>query len=146
MEVPFEPRLIDEDELFDYVRRRLSEGWVMVTGDNECIEQLEETVYTPGTSENENFEVVIAPSRRPGGPLFYTFSLAKKTERLKDFLKNADINDEEFNTLLAIEFILPIPGTNKCISRVIGFKESRRDQAIDRIINHLRMLISGGSQ
>ena len=155
MEVPLETKVIEESEVYDYVRKRLNEGWVMVTGNGRCVEKLVKEAYMPDGSESdesEDFEIIAVPSQCRGEPRLYVFFLAKKTRRLKEYLKwKINISDYNFNTLLAIDFIfsfryLPLPGAVCCLATFVRFEKSKKEQTIDKIINNLRMLISGGRQ
>ena len=143
MEVPSGTRLIDEDEAYGIIRRRLSEGWVLVIGDLSCIERLEYEAYPPGTGENANFEMIMATMDYPGAYLSLPFPifLAKKTRRLRELLKG--LSGEEYSRLLAI--IMHGHITEKsCLVETISAKEGwDMGDAVNRVVQHLRRMLEG---
>jgi hypothetical protein len=68
------------DEVAKTLKRRLLDGWVVVTGDVEAIGRLEKTFFTPGKPENADFELLVLSS--PSGVGVRYLFLAKK-QRLK---------------------------------------------------------------
>jgi hypothetical protein len=89
--------LLDPERGFERIRERLLSGWILVTGDDECIMRLEERVYTPGTPKNADFETIVV-SVDPDSPLgregkrILIFYLAKKCKELEETL-NCKLDD-----------------------------------------------------
>jgi len=82
-------KIIGTDEAVEHARARLNEDWMVIVGDLNIIEHLENVVYTPGTNDNADFEVI--------GIMPIIF-LGKKTKRLDDALQNQPV----FDTTLAL--------------------------------------------
>lgn len=89
--------LLDPERGFERIRERLLSGWILVSGDDECIMRLEDRVYTPGTPKNADFEAAIVPVD-PDSPLgregkrILIFYLAKKCKELEEAL-NCKLDD-----------------------------------------------------
>ena len=120
---------VDKRFVLELVRKRLLDGWVLVVGSPGCVQALEDTVYTPGTPANADFELIIAIARSGGiAPLY----LARKTERLNQLLP--ELSSTEWETLLALE-LAGTPG--ECTVQALGAKQGRIAEAVERLINYL---------
>ena len=119
--------LLDLPEVKEGMKQRLMNNWILVTGHNEGINNLEQQIYTPGTKKNGDFELIMIP----GIPIIAVF-LAKKTEDLREFF-NLQLTDEEYELLLGLEFyklsdkLFPV----ECLFIKKGYdKESKIDTII----------------
>ena len=90
-------KLTGRNEVLKYISSRLRGGWILVFGDIDCIDFLENMVYTPGSDKNEDFEVIITHTIRKIAPIF----LALKTEDLREFL---GVDEDTFNRMVALHY------------------------------------------
>ena len=128
--------MVTEDEAINIVKERLQSEWILVEGDALCISLLEETVYTPDTDENKNFEVLVLgfPPRM--------LVLAKKTERLTKLLADNGVSDNELQNLIGL--ILrpkPRPDGIDCSAYAISTKTKEdRPEIINKIVEKLKKI------
>lgn len=83
--------LLTTSEAVDTIRWRLTNGWAIVDGDLDLLIRFEECVYPPGTDLNAGYEIIgFMPS----------VHLAKKTDRLREFLGDPS----DFDEILVLTF------------------------------------------
>ena len=73
--------LMSLDELKTMLKWKLKNGWIIFSGDVDAFSIIENTVYTPRTSENKFFEIVMHPMFIGCG-----FAIGKRTKKLEEFL------------------------------------------------------------
>ncbi len=99
-------KLFDMEEVYLWVLKRMNEGWVLFAGDSEAIISLEETVYTPDTNKNADFEAASLPPTRTLP--FRTLYIGKKTPELREVLNIRKNDEDTFNSLVGVIFhVLP---------------------------------------
>lgn len=72
------------EDIFKHVKRRLDEGWVILTGDPDFIEVIENTVYPVDKEAGKGLEILTIDP-----PLY----LVKKTTELRVFLRVPTVFD-----------------------------------------------------
>ena len=100
-------KLLSEDEIHRQIRDSLLSGWLVVSGDNDCIEWLENQVYPPGTALNQDFALIMGPAHARHPALIGFLFLAKKTPRLLGFLRSFSrgrITDEQYELGVELRF------------------------------------------
>ncbi len=83
------------DETQRQIKDRLLSGWFVVSGNNDCIEWLENQVYPPGTTLNEDFVLIIGPALARY-PALIGFLFLAKTQRY--WVSSAHFNEEQSRT------------------------------------------------
>ena len=124
--------LLSRDKIIAIVEKRLLEGWIIGTGDPECIDRFGDAVYPLGTSDVVNFELVMIPSDPPR-----VFFLAKKTPKLREAFRN--LSDKEFEDLFYIEFT-NVEDKDQCPVHVELVPPERRRKAIVKMLERLKNL------
>ena len=69
------------DGAVDHIEKRLLEDWLIIEGDRSSIQRIEEMVYTPGTPDNADFEIIGFP---------HTIHLGRKNEAMKRLMGDSD--------------------------------------------------------
>ena len=78
----------DLEESIEYLKEKLvSDEWVIIEANNDVLTEIEETIYTPGTPANSDFEISIIQGK---GRISY-FGLARKVESLSKFIGDIDL-------------------------------------------------------
>lgn len=85
-----------------YIAEKLKNGWVILTGDMETINIIENTVYTPGTSNNEDFAMIMGKIL-PDDDTVTSIYLAKRTDLFKQRIMYwCNIDEEVYDRLIMI--------------------------------------------
>lgn len=93
------------EEVKEFLERRLRDGWCVFQGKANVIQALEEVIYTPGTKENKNFEIVgFNPS----------IIIGKKTAKLNQLIGHPP----EFKDIVLVSFEKRLPN-NILLARII---------------------------
>lgn len=98
-------QLGDFGQTTKFIADKLKEGWVIIMGDMETIEMIESVVYTPGTSKNEDFALIMGKIV-PDDETITTLYLAKKTELFKQRIMYwCNIEEDVYDRLIIINII-----------------------------------------
>ena len=95
--------IFDDNELWSMLEKYLDSNWVLILGD-VGMNIIENGVYTPGTSKNENFILIFTSFKTFPYPPF-PIGIGKKTKELKEFIETESgevITQQEFDNLVAI--------------------------------------------
>jgi len=88
-----------------FVANKLKDGWIILIGDIDTINMIEEIVFTPGTAKNEGFVVVMGKILSEDEIVSSLF-LAKKTDLFKQRIMYwCNINEEVYYKLIMIDII-----------------------------------------
>lgn len=88
-----------------FIADKLKTGWIILIGDIETINMIEEIVYTPGTSKNEGFAFVMGKIL-PEDQIVSSLFLAKKTDLFKQRIMYwCNISEEIYDKLVLIDII-----------------------------------------
>ena len=122
------------DAVKKLLRERLLSGWILVTGDLDCIEDFKRRYYGEGSKDFED-HAIMASVRDKGGlyvEFFYIY-LAKKKKELEEILggnleRAINIEFKKHNNECKAEVkytsIFPKITINKLIDRVIKYIET----------------------
>jgi len=115
--------LLRDSDLRRLIKQKLKTGWVVILGDPELVQFIEDGAYPPGTKENELFQLLAGPSL-----LGFCCFLAKKTERLSQVLGNPP----DMDTTICLEIMGQVE-EGLLVDQVMA-KEGQLDSAIDKLI------------
>lgn len=105
-------QLGDFGQTTKFIADKLKAGWVILIGDIETINMIEEIIYTPGTEKNEGFAFVMGKIL-PEDEIVSSLFLAKKTDLFKQRIMYwNNIKEETFDKLIMIN-IIPVDGRIK---------------------------------
>lgn len=98
-------QLGDGKQTAKYIADKLKDGWVVLYGDIETIEMIENVVYTPGTERSEDFALIMGKIL-PDDETITTLYLAKKTDLFKQRIMYwCNINEEVYDRLVMINIV-----------------------------------------
>jgi hypothetical protein len=93
-----EMNLEDREYIKEYILKMLKNGWIVLMGDVETIEVIENVVNLYDTDTNGDFTLIMGNADN--------IYLTKKTDLLKyKIIEWSDIDDEIYNKLLMIDFV-----------------------------------------
>lgn len=128
-------QLGDFKQTVKFIADKLKSGWIILTGDMETIEMIENVVYTPGTEKSEDFALIMGKIL-PDDDIVTNLYLAKKTELFKQRIMYwCNISEEIYDKLIMINIGLNIKSDDD--SRVIWDYSLRGDGDGDEFYDNL---------
>ncbi|MDG7022949.1 MAG: hypothetical protein JRN45_00350 [Nitrososphaerota archaeon] len=128
---------LTDEELRGSIEEKLMSDWILIRGEPEVVGAVEEAVYPPGSSKNEDFVAYFIPH------VSDHFFLGKKTDGLRGFLSatNRGLTDEEWEHLVQVDVLRLTAGSLGlgvrfvCVNDPLGRNISRH---IDRWFARLK--------
>lgn len=121
-------------EIDNMLKERLKRNWMIILGPPNLVCYIEDTVYTPGTEKNGDFEAILSPGSRCGA-----FFLVRKNCDLKSFLGNPP----DFDDMLVLE-VLGAEGRKLLTSVSLRRPMGDRGVCIERIVERLMTPMRNG--
>ena len=115
------------EEAKNRLKEKIMSDWIVITGNSESINDLENAIYTPGTTKSKYFETFMVSTS--------LIAIGKKTEDLKHLLGNPP----DFDQLLMLVFHINIGHTdkfNKVVTEYIGYT-TNKEETVSKIVSKI---------
>lgn len=122
---------VNTEEAKQYVKSKLLNQWVILDGDLDTIERLENSIYTPGTPKNREFEIALLSP-------FQRIFLAKKNAALKKLFHDPP----DFSGIIVITFTGG-SAENQSGARMAVKPEENFAEVVDELVEDLFSDVSG---